>query len=406
MLEHEIYSVISNSSSLAFSGGELKTKETDSDKGYGVRVLDSGRIGFCHCQKDSDLKKAISEAKSASRFSVQSSFSFSPKLSFTTPDIYDKSVDPADFSSLKSVVDEARIAAETNGGRSRVIHSVNTSSVRIENTNGFFGNYSKSFVSLYVECIHNDGFGFAYHSSNNKLKSPSDVGLKAAVMAKDMRGAKKPESGSYLLVMEVEALESILGPLLSSFSGDWKRRGITKVTKTKMFSDLLSIYDDGLAPATDATPFDDEGTPSKRKKIIENGEVKSFMYDRETAALENVNDSGQCSRGSYSSLPGIGSSNIIIEKGDCKNLAEFGKHIELHSAHGSHTANLTNGDIGLEVSNAFLVDKGERKPIKGFMISANIFDLFANIEAVESKQITHGSLIAPRLAFKNVKVVS
>ncbi|MFH1520547.1 MAG: TldD/PmbA family protein [Candidatus Micrarchaeota archaeon] len=406
MHEHEIYSFTSNSSSLAFSGGELKTKETDSDNGYGVRVLNKDRLGFCHCQKESDIKKAIEEAKTASKFSVKSKFSFAPKSSFTAPNIFDKSVDPVDFSSLKSVVDETKDAAESNGGRSRVIHSLGVSSVSIENTSGFFGEYSKSMLSLYAECMHGDGFGFAYYSSTGGKLLASEIGLKAANMAKDMRGAKKPESGNYLLVVEIEALESILGPLLSSFSGDWKRRGITKVTKTKMFSDTLSIHEDGLASAADARPFDDEGTPSKRKKIVEKGKVNSFFYDRETAALENVSESGQCSRDAYSSLPGIGSSNIIIEKGNCKDLAEFGKHIELISAHGSHTANLTSGDIGLEVSTAFLVENGKKNPLKGFMLSANIFDLFANIEAIELKQKIHGSLIAPRIAFKNVKVIS
>ncbi|VVC04818.1 Zinc metalloprotease TldD [Candidatus Bilamarchaeum dharawalense] len=406
MPEHEIFSFSSKSTSLAFSGGELKTKETDSVTGYGIRVLHDGRLGFCYCQKESDLKKTIDNAREVSRFSAKTKFSFPEKSSFTMPDTVDKSVDPEDFNSLKDFVESARSAAEIHGGKSRIICSADNSSIKLENTSGFLGEYGKSTFSIYAECMHDDGFGFAYCSSIKKPDSVSEIGSNAANMAKEMRGAKKPDPGSYLLVVDVEALDSILGPLLTSFSGDWKRRGVTKVTKTKMFSDQLSIYEDGLAQATDSRPFDDEGTPSKQNKLIENGEVKSFLYDRETAALENVAESGACSRASYSSVPGIGSSNIVIEKGNCKDLAEFGKHIELLSAHGSHTANLTSGDIGLEVSTAFLVENGKKKPVKGFMLSGNLFEMFANIEAIESESKVYGSVIAPRIAFKNIKVVS
>ena len=80
--------------------------------------------------------------------------------------------------------------------------------------------------------------------------------------------------------------------------------------------------------------------------------------------------------------------------------------LEVHYAHGSHTANVTTGDIGLEVSAAFMVDKGERKPVKGFMLSGNVFDWFKEIEGLEKKQKTYGSLISPRIAFRDVHVVA
>ncbi|MFH1785739.1 MAG: TldD/PmbA family protein [Candidatus Micrarchaeota archaeon] len=408
MLEHEIYSSISNSTSLVFSGGELKTKEIDSSSGHGVRVLHDEKVGFSYCQNDSDIKKTLEKAKTASKFSVKSKFSFAPKSNFNNLNIFDKSINPQDFNELMEFVDCARSSAETHGGKSRVICSSEIESVKIENTNDFFGEYKKSVFSIYSECMYDDGFGFAYSSSINKpnLQKVSEVGMKAANMAKNMRGAKKPEPGNYLLVVNTEALDGILDPLLSSFSGDWKRRGITKISKTRMFSDVLSIFEDGTTLAPEARPFDDEGVCSRKNSLVENGEVRSFLYDRETAALSNVDNSGFCSRSSYSSSPGIGSSTIIVDKGKCKDLVELGKHIELISAHGSHTANLTSGDIGLEVSNAFLVGNGERKPIKGFMISTNLFDLFANIKAIEAKQNIHGSLIAPRIAFKDVKVIS
>ena len=46
--------------------------------------------------------------------------------------------------------------------------------------------------------------------------------------------------------------------------------------------------------------------------MIENGVIKNFLYDHETAALDNLNGNGACSRGDYSTPPSIGNSNLVI----------------------------------------------------------------------------------------------
>ncbi|MFH0884298.1 MAG: TldD/PmbA family protein [Candidatus Micrarchaeota archaeon] len=404
---NEIFRFDSNAIRLSYSGGELKTKESDSSTGFAVRVLEGGRIGFGHCQHESEIQNTLAQAKSLSRFAVRSGFTFAPKGDYKIPDILDSSVDLEDAGPLRMLVDQAREAASSLGGKPRVISSLERTNIRLDNSEGLSGSYAKTVFSMYVECMHDDGFGFHYASSHHVPKDVAQYGLKAAEMASSMRKAGKPESGTYTIVMGPEALENLIETLLPSLSGDWKRRGITKLADKKYrFSEKLSIYDDALAPGISARPFDDEGTPSERRALIEKGEVKSFLYDRETAALDNVKDSGSCMRGSYDSPPGIGASNLIIAPGDWDDLAAIGRHLEIRSAHGSHTANPTTGDIGLEVSAAYLVDKGQKKPLKGFMLSGNVFDMFANIEAVESEQKVYGSLIAPRMAFRDVRVVS
>jgi PmbA protein len=407
MSGHEIFSYSSRSVRLAFSGGELKIREADSSSGYAVRVLDGGKLGFAYCQQEADLEKTLESAKSLSRFSVKSAFSFAPTASYGRPDISDAALDADGFDSLRAVVDEAKDAASSKGGKPRVISSMENAAVKLENSAGFSGGYDRTTISLYTECMHGDGFGFSYLASNRMPKDAAAHGLEAAEMALAMQNAGKPESGAYTLVMEVEALESLLETLMPSLSGDWKRRGITKLSAgAKHFCESLTICDDGLSQGINARPFDDEGTPSEKRILIENGVVKSFLYDRETAALAGVGESGMCGRESYDSPPSIGGSNLVVSPGDRKDLGDIERFIEVHYAHGSHTANITTGDIGLEVSAAFLVEKGKRKPIKGFMLSGNVFDMFANIEAMESRQKVYGSLIAPRMAFRDVRVVS
>jgi len=405
--EHETYQLSTESASLNFSGGELKVKESSFLSGYGLRMLKEKRLGFAYCQEEKEIEKALAQAERMSKFSPQTSFSFAPKSSFKNPEMFDDALAAAPLEELKGFVDEAKDAAESLGGNSRVILSSGNSSIRLENTAGFSGAYKRTDFSLYVETMHDDGFGFAYLASNNKPPSVSELGLKAANMARSMRGAKKPESGGYTAVLELEALDSILEILLPSFSGDWKRRGITKLESgKKFFSEMLNMKEDGLAPGTDARPFDDEGTPSEPRPLIERGVVSSFLFDRETAALAKAKGDGACSRSAYDAAPAIGQSNLVILPGRVKDLDELGKHIEIHYVHGSHTANATTGDFGLEVGVAFLVDGKERRPVRGFILSGNVFDLFAKIEAMEQSTRVLGGLVAPRIAFRDVRVVS
>jgi PmbA protein len=405
-MDMEIYRYRLQSSRLAHSGGELKSKENSDSSGIAARVLEGGRIGFAYCQKEDELQSAIEEAKKASRFSAQSGFSFAPNSPAAKTDINDPLIDPENYSGIRALVDEAREAAESGGGKSRIICSFSREGVALENSAGFNGSYEKTLFSLYAECMSGDGFGSAYSSSTKLPKNTDLVGRKAAEMAKSMQGAGKPADGLYTVVMEPEALENLIETMLPSFSGDWKRRGMTKISEGQKFSDSLNVYEDPLADAIEARPFDDEGTPSQRRALIEGGVVKNFLYDRETASFSQIDEAGACTRPAYDSLPTISSSNVVISPGDRGDFSDLGKYIELHSAHGSHTANVTTGDIGLEASSAFLIEQGSRKPIKGFMLTGNVFEMLNNIEGMEKEQKTYGSLIAPRIAFRNVRVVS
>lgn len=406
MPEHEIYRYRSHSSRLAHSGGELKSKETDDSFGIAVRALEDGRIGFGYCQREADVAKTLERALKASRSARKSGFGFAPAAQAPALEISDPHIDPEDYKGMKALVDEAREAAESLGGKSRIILSFSQDRIGLQNSAGFEGSYQKTVFSLYAECMSGDGFGSAYLTSTSLPKDTESVGKDAAEMAKAMQGAGKPGDGLYTVVMEIEALENIIETILPSFSGDWKRRGMTRLSEgARMFSDKLTMVEnplDGVA----ARPFDDEGTPSAPKTIVEAGAVKGFLYDRETAALSETEGWGSCSRASYDSMPAISSSNIVISPGDREDLGDLDRYIELRSAHGAHTANITSGDIGLEASSAFLVEKGQRKPVKGFMLTGNAFEMLSRIEGMEKRQRVYGSLISPRIAFSNVQVVT
>jgi PmbA protein len=403
---YEVFQSIGSGYSLTFSGGELKTREHSSESGFGVRVLKNQKLGFSYCEKEKDIESSAERAATLSKFSPKTKFSFAEISRFKKLDILDKKIQDITSKELKGILSQVQDGIEKYSKKARIILSSGVEQISLNNSNGLHGAYESSGLSVYCEAMSEDGFGFAYHDGIHMPDDFTAIGEKAGKMAKSMQGAKKLKKGEYTIILKHSAMDEILNILLPSFSGENKRKKTTILEKKlgkQAFSSKLSIYDDALSAASDCRPFDDEGTASAKLPLIERGVVKNFIYDRETAALEGVKKSGFCNRAHYSAIPGAGTSNLVISGGKYSNLEEELKDpLVVHSLHGSHTANTTTGDFGLEVNVAF--HKG--KPVRGFLLSGNIFKLLKGKIYLEKKEKMQGNLIAPLLAIEDVQVVS
>ena len=407
----EVFHSDGSSYSLSFASGFTKSKGSTWEEGFGVRVLKNGRLGFSYCDKEKDLKNAVDNAASLTRFSPKTGFSFPTKEKYRKMNLVDKKIQDIQPDELNDIIDQVREGIERKKGRPRVILSAGKENMQLENSEGFFGKYSATGISVYTEAMNGDGYGFFYEDSVFMPKDFTVIGELAGEMAKEMRGAGKPKPGRYNVIFAITALNDFLNVLFPSFSGDWKRKGTSLLAHKlgkKVFNSAITIYDDPTSLASDAQPFDDEGTVSKKIPLIERGVLKNFIYDRETAALEGVKKSGFCRRGNYSSAPGASSSNTVINGGDYDSLEqELDNCIILHSVQGSHIANATTGDFGFEVNVAFMKEKGrEPVPVRGFLVSGNVFKLLNGNMYIEKKAEMRGSLIAPRIAFDGVQVIS
>ncbi|NYZ77043.1 TldD/PmbA family protein [Candidatus Micrarchaeota archaeon] len=407
---HETFFTRSRTLSLMLYGGKIKPREDSGNEGYGVRVLRDGRLGFAYCNREGNVGNAIETAASLSRFSPKSGFSFAPKAKAPHVGICDAGIGEMEAGGLKEILDEIREGAEKYSKNTKIMVSAFWENVRLENSEGFANGYKCTMLSVYAEVMDGDGFGYYSNAFTHLPGKYRDMGLHAAEMARRTRKPKKPRAGKYTVIMEPEVIDDVIDILMPSFLGEWKRRGISILAGRKgekFFDEKLGIYDDGTLDGTGGRPFDDEGTPSKRTPVVEKGVIRNFAYDRENAALEGREGGGQCSRPAFSTPPGTGYSNIEIAAGDAGNLEEeCGKALLVYSLHGTHTANRTTGDFGVEVNAGMMLNRGKMEAAAGFMLSGNIFNLFKNIEAIEKKTKARGSFFSPRIAFGNVRVVS
>ena len=79
----------------------------------------------------------------------------------------------------------------------------------------------------------------------------------------------------------------------------------------------VTVIDDGtIADRRGSITVDDEGTPSHRNVLIENGILKGYMQDRQNARLMEVNPTGNGRRESYAHAPMPRMTNTYMENGN------------------------------------------------------------------------------------------
>ncbi|MFH2106891.1 MAG: TldD/PmbA family protein [Candidatus Micrarchaeota archaeon] len=387
----------------------FKRKEFGESQGFGVRSLKNRKIGFSYCSKEDELERAIEKAEEISACSPSSDFSFQKKSKYPKLKIVDRKANGIDANELRDMVEGLQDSMKGVENK-RIQLSCSSSTARLEQEElGVDASYDKTVFSIYAEATVKRGIGFEIYSSNFLPKSDKmeEIGEKASETARKMDGAKKPKTGKHRLVFDIDAIGDLINILLPSFSGDWKRKKISNISDklgATVFDEKLTILDDPSLTSS-ARPFDDEGTVSRKRSLVENGVVKGFMYDRETAALEGISGEGFCARQNFMSPPGISSCTLTIKEGDLKSVDELGSYILVKSVHGTHTANSTTGDFGVEANIAFHKKGNELLPVRGFMITGNIFEMFRNIEGLEKERHERDGLVSPRIAFNDIVIV-
>jgi len=129
---------------------------------------------------------------------------------------------------------------------------------------------------------------------------------------------------------------------------------------------------------------DDEGVTASRTVVIENGILKSYLHNRETAAEFEVEPTGNARAFEYSDEPLIRMRNTYIEPSDYE-LDEMIKEVNhgyLLKGPKSGQAD-ANGEFMFGAQEAYLLKKGEVNDLlKGVTVSGSAFDVLQTVDAL------------------------
>jgi TldD protein len=154
--------------------------------------------------------------------------------------------------------------------------------------------------------------------------------------------------------------------------GDFNRKGTSTFAGRvgeQVASKLCTVVDDGtLADRRGSLTIDDEGTPTQRTVLIENGILKGYLQDRLNAKLMNVAATGNGRRQSYAHLPMPRMTNTFMLAG-AHDPAEIIASVDrgLYAVNfGGGSVDITSGKFVFSATEAYLIEGGRiRHPVKG-----------------------------------------
>lgn len=174
--------------------------------------------------------------------------------------------------------------------------------------------------------------------------------------------------------------------------GDFNRKESSLFTgkvSELVTSPLCTIVDDGtVADMRGSITVDDEGVPSQRNVLIENGVLKGYIQDKLNARLMGVEPTGNGRRESYAHLPMPRMTNTYLTEGN----HEFEEMIEsveygLYAPHFSGgQVDITSGKFVFSTAEAYLIEKGKiTKPVTGATLIGSGIDAMQQVSMVGKK---------------------
>jgi TldD protein len=171
--------------------------------------------------------------------------------------------------------------------------------------------------------------------------------------------------------------------------GDFNRKGVSAFTGRigqTVASELVTVVDDGTIPnRRGSLNVDDEGTPTGRTVLIENGVLRGYMQDRLNARLMSMATTGNGRRESYAHPPMPRMTNTFMlagpdEPADILRSVQRGLYAV---SFGGGQVDITSGKFVFSASEAYLIENGRvTAPVKGATLIGNGPDALTRVTRV------------------------
>lgn len=395
------------------AGSFCPTRSVDEDITLRVFVDRRSATASISSLKQGDLRDAVRAAVENAKFVSENEHARLADISeiagvISMPDIHDPAC-PA----IEDLRADALAAERAALHHPQITNSEGGTAFRWEGTtammatNGFTGLYKKSINGLYAAVLagtNADGMVVAGYESTaiyrSDLLPPADVGARAASDTVRKLGAKQPASGHYPVVFSPDIGPQIMAEFLNAASGRAVMRGqsfLRGKLGQKIFDPGITIIDDPLIDrGLGSRPFDAEGVPGRRLALVENGVLKTWFMDIESAGKLGMKSTGHAG----------GLTNSFIQAGaraPDRLVEEIPEGLYVTGLMGHSDATLT-GDFSLGAE-GFWIENGQISyPVNEITIAGKLGDMFMNMEAANDLDLRRGSAATPTLRIDGMSI--
>lgn len=216
------------------------------------------------------------------------------------------------------------------------------------------------------------------------------IGENASKKAISSLGAKSLPSKKYKVIFENECFTDLFSCFLGSFFAENVQKGFSLFKdklNTKVFNEKITILDEPLMKdGYVSNSFDSEGVACFNKTVVENGVLKTYLYNTKTAKKDGVKSTGNGFKSGYKGTIGISPTNFYIKNGT-KSLENILKEVEngiyITELAGLHSGvNSISGDFSV-LASGYIIENGKiSKSIEQITIADNFYTMILNIKDI------------------------
>ena len=397
----------------ALEDGKVNSAYSNIGYGVGIRVLKGDQTGYAYSE-DVTQEAMLKAARTAANI-ADSQGTFSPvKVSeYLPPDYYSVKTSWENTSVKDKIpfvqrMNDKIFAADKRVSKVNVYLEDSSSRILYYNSQGLLACDYRPLVYLAGVCIMEDKgqienffVGKSFRTGSEFLTNDLIDSMSAEVVEKTSRlfNAGKPKAGEMEVVLGAGESGILLHEAMGhAFEADFNRKNLSifsdKMGK-KIAEDFVSIVDDGTIPGNRGTlNFDDEGNPTEKTVLVNNGILTSYLHDRISADYYKVNPTGNGRRESFRHIPMPRMRITYMENGPHKKeeiIASVKNGIYVDSFSNGQV-NIGQGDFTFFVKFGYIIENGKlTKPIKDINIIGNGPQALADIVmAADDMAINNG----------------
>jgi PmbA protein len=283
------------------------------------------------------------------------------------------------------------------------------------NSQGFSGSYRGTSFSLSTVVIAEaDGamqrdYWYTANRHFKQLEAPEAIGRRAAQRTVRRLGARKIKTVAAPVIFDPEMAEGLIRTLAGAASGTalYKRASfLVDHLGHQVTSPNVTIIDDGtMTGLLGSRPFDGEGLPTRRKALVQKGELATYLLDCYSARKLGLAPTGNASRG-LSDSPGVSPLNLYLEPGPYTPEQIIGS-----VAHGLYVTeligfgiNAVTGDYSRGASGMWIENGELSYPVEEITIAGNLKDMYKGIEMVGNDLVWRSSIAAPTIKISEMTI--
>ncbi len=401
----ELYMQYAASESFSFDDGRLKAATFDTSQGFGLRGVAGETTAFAHANELSDAairRAGETIAVVRSGHGGKAALDGPPRTNrqlYTDADPL-SAVPFADKIALLQTIDAAARARDPRVAQVSVSLLGSWSVVEIVRADGSRARDVRPLVRLNVQIVAQNGdrretgfHGLGGRYLYDDLLKPEtwnaaiDTALAQALVNLDAVAAP---AGEMTVVLGPGWPGILLHEAIGhGLEGDFNRKGTSAfagMLGQRVAAPGVTVVDDGAMDARRGSlTIDDEGTPTERTILIEDGILKGYMQDRLNARLMGGKSTGNGRRESFNHAPMPRMTNTFMLGGtdDPGEILSRAKNGIYAKSFGGGQVDITSGKFVFTCTEAYRIENGRLgAPIKGATLIGNGPDVLTRVKAI------------------------